>query len=171
MNERRISNILARAVAAPERGPFDPTDKEMADFLYGIWDGIAGDYLVAQQGREVSGKELREVVPDYVGHALFWARPGVRGLLEGSLLHQQGSLAPNGLPGPREARTLTGAAMAEEDSWSDEKLLRKADQAYEMAGLAAADGDSADCTRWTLEAKRLDAIIRERRGVPPKEIK
>ena len=43
----------------------------------------------------------------------------------------------------------------------DKWLRKKADRAWEMAGLARQDGDKVDEKRWTEEARRLDALIRE----------
>lgn len=40
-------------------------------------------------------------------------------------------------------------------------MRRKADQAWEMAGLAAQDGDKADCVRWTKEAQEWEQKILE----------
>jgi hypothetical protein len=37
----------------------------------------------------------------------------------------------------------------------------KADQAYELAGLAYQDGDKADGDRWLLKAKEYDRLARE----------
>ena len=42
-----------------------------------------------------------------------------------------------------------------------EELLRKADQHYEMAGLARLDGDAADAARHMKLAKEYDAKARE----------
>jgi len=41
------------------------------------------------------------------------------------------------------------------------KLRRKADQAWEMAGLARQDGDKQDEQRWTDEARRLQQLIND----------
>lgn len=38
---------------------------------------------------------------------------------------------------------------------------RKADQAWELAGLARQDGDRADEERWTKEARRLERMLKE----------
>jgi hypothetical protein len=48
------------------------------------------------------------------------------------------------------------------DTWSVEKLRRKADQAWDMAGLARQDRDKADEQRRTAEARDLERRIRER---------
>ncbi len=47
-------------------------------------------------------------------------------------------------------------------SWTLEKLRRKANQSWEMAGLARVDGDYADEKRHTKDALRYDAEIKER---------
>lgn len=41
--------------------------------------------------------------------------------------------------------------------------MRKADQHYEMAGLARQDGDKQDAARHTEEAKKHDRLARESR--------
>lgn len=43
------------------------------------------------------------------------------------------------------------------------KLRRKADQHWEMAGLARQDNDQADAERHTLEARRLEKALGELR--------
>lgn len=40
-------------------------------------------------------------------------------------------------------------------------LRRKADQAWELAGLAIQDGDTKDEARWTAEAREFERQIRE----------
>jgi hypothetical protein len=40
-------------------------------------------------------------------------------------------------------------------------LERKRDQAYEMAGFAAQDGDRADCARQTAIAKECEQLLKE----------
>jgi hypothetical protein len=62
---------------------------------------------------------------------------------------------------------VEGVAMRQveirpEDSWTIEKLRRRADQHWEMAGLARVDRDVEDEVRHTNEARRLEALIRER---------
>lgn len=47
-------------------------------------------------------------------------------------------------------------------SWSTEKLNRKIDQEYEMASLAAQNGDRADANRRMALVNRYKAEIRER---------
>lgn len=47
-------------------------------------------------------------------------------------------------------------------SWSSEKLRRKADQAWDMAGLARQDRDTVDEKRRTDEARLYEAELRER---------
>jgi hypothetical protein len=42
-----------------------------------------------------------------------------------------------------------------------QRYRRKANQAWENAGLARQDGDTKDAERWTREAKRLDALAGE----------
>ena len=42
-----------------------------------------------------------------------------------------------------------------------ERLRRKRDQAWEMAGLARQDGDEADCIRRMEEAKEYSRLIAE----------
>ena len=42
-----------------------------------------------------------------------------------------------------------------------ERLRRKRDQAYELAGLAREDGDKIDELRWLKEAKEYEAKIRD----------
>jgi hypothetical protein len=42
-----------------------------------------------------------------------------------------------------------------------ERLKRKANQEWDMAGLAAQDGDGADCARHTKLAQDYDRQIRE----------
>jgi hypothetical protein len=44
---------------------------------------------------------------------------------------------------------------------SNQELVRKEQQAWEMAGLARMDRDKADEKRWTDEARRLGALLRE----------
>jgi hypothetical protein len=44
---------------------------------------------------------------------------------------------------------------------SAEYYRRKADQAYEMAGLAAKDGDAEEASRLTAEAKEYDRLALE----------
>ena len=41
------------------------------------------------------------------------------------------------------------------------ELRRKADQAWELAGCARQDGDTADEQRRTAEAREYEALIRE----------
>lgn len=48
--------------------------------------------------------------------------------------------------------------MAEDHA---QRLRRKADQAWEMAGLARQDGDTADEKRWTARARELDRQAKE----------
>lgn len=43
-----------------------------------------------------------------------------------------------------------------------DRLRRKANQAWENAGLARQDRDSEDEKRWTAEANRIDAAIGKR---------
>jgi len=40
-----------------------------------------------------------------------------------------------------------------------DKLKRKINQAWELAGCARQDGDKADEARWTKEARRLQAKL------------
>lgn len=49
--------------------------------------------------------------------------------------------------------------MATEPEWR--RLLRKADQHWDMAGLARQDGDVKDEQRHTAEARRLTALAGE----------
>lgn len=49
------------------------------------------------------------------------------------------------------------------EEWSDEKLRRKADQAWDMAGLARQDRDTEDEKRRTAEARKYDAELARRR--------
>jgi len=49
------------------------------------------------------------------------------------------------------------------DGRSEERLRRKADQSWEMAGLARRDGDRTDEKRHTDEARRLEAELGELR--------
>lgn len=49
------------------------------------------------------------------------------------------------------------------EDWSDEKLLRKANQCWEMAGLARMDGDLADAKLNTDKAREYDRIRLERK--------
>jgi hypothetical protein len=44
-----------------------------------------------------------------------------------------------------------------------ERLRRKADQHWEMAGLARQDGDRADADRHTKEARRYEQLLKEQR--------
>ena len=46
---------------------------------------------------------------------------------------------------------------------SEERLCRKADQSWEMAGLARQDGDAKDAQRHTEFANRLQAELSSRR--------
>ncbi len=46
-------------------------------------------------------------------------------------------------------------------TWSIEKLRRKADQHWEMAGLARQDNDPKDAENHTTLARRYEARIRE----------
>lgn len=48
-----------------------------------------------------------------------------------------------------------------DDMLSLEQLRRKRDQAWELAGLARQDGDTADERRWTNRARELQRKIRE----------
>jgi len=48
-------------------------------------------------------------------------------------------------------------------NWSVEKLRRKANQAWELAGLARQDHDTTDEARWTQLAKLYDERIKELR--------
>lgn len=50
----------------------------------------------------------------------------------------------------------------EMSNWTIEKLHRKADQAWEMAGLARQDGDKADEIRHTEEAVEISIEIGRR---------
>lgn len=52
------------------------------------------------------------------------------------------------------------SADAEPENYGNDpqRIRRKADQAWEMAGCARQDGDTADELRWTHEAQRLDAL-------------
>lgn len=57
--------------------------------------------------------------------------------------------------------------MIEEPTWENsslERLIRKQDQAWEMAGLARMDGDKVDEQRHLKEAERLKQHIRIARG-------
>lgn len=55
--------------------------------------------------------------------------------------------------------------MKEDTSrWSAEKLARKAEQAWEMAGLARRDGDQKDAARYTDLAKGYDTELSRRAG-------
>lgn len=45
---------------------------------------------------------------------------------------------------------------------SVDELYRRVDECYKMAGLAAQDGDGADCARQTALAKQIEAEIRRR---------
>ena len=47
------------------------------------------------------------------------------------------------------------------DNLHIERLRRKRDQAWEMAGLARQDGDSADQKRWTDEAREYQRQLAE----------
>jgi hypothetical protein len=51
-------------------------------------------------------------------------------------------------------------AMAEE-IWTEERLRRKIDQAWDMAGLARMDGDHKDEARRTKEARDLTEKLKE----------
>jgi len=51
--------------------------------------------------------------------------------------------------------------MAIKDKRPFNNLRRKANQAWEMAGSARADGDHKDAARWTEEARRLDQLTNE----------
>ncbi len=44
---------------------------------------------------------------------------------------------------------------------TENEYARKADQAWEMAGLARQDGDKADEKRWTEEAQRLERLAKD----------
>lgn len=46
---------------------------------------------------------------------------------------------------------------------TDEYLRRKADQHWDMAGLARKDHDPKDAARHTKSAQALEAVLRERR--------
>lgn len=48
-------------------------------------------------------------------------------------------------------------------SWNLEKLRCRADQEWEMAGLARQDGDAADTDRRTRLARAYEQEVRERR--------
>jgi hypothetical protein len=48
-------------------------------------------------------------------------------------------------------------------NWSDDKLRRKMDQAWEMAGLARQDGDTRDAERRMKEAEQYRQELRNRR--------
>lgn len=52
--------------------------------------------------------------------------------------------------------------VTEIESWSDEKLRRKEDQAWDMAGLARKDGDKKDEIRHTAIAKQCAEEQRRR---------
>lgn len=47
-------------------------------------------------------------------------------------------------------------------TWTLEKLRRKRDQAWDLAGCARRDGDKKDEQRWTNEALRYSKLIYER---------
>lgn len=47
-------------------------------------------------------------------------------------------------------------------SWNEEKLRRKADQSWEMAGLARQDGDAKDAKRHTEFARLCESELRNR---------
>ena len=47
---------------------------------------------------------------------------------------------------------------------------RKADQAWEMAGLARQDGDFRDAERWTNEARKHDRRAKEAQNPGPREL-
>lgn len=47
-------------------------------------------------------------------------------------------------------------------TWADEKLRRKANQAWEMAGLARQDRAAEDERRWTSQAQAYDFELKER---------
>lgn len=57
---------------------------------------------------------------------------------------------------------MTAEDEAELHTRTDESLRRKAEQHWEMAGLAIGDGDVADYQRQTEIAKACDRILRER---------
>jgi len=46
-------------------------------------------------------------------------------------------------------------------NYDPDKIRRKADQEWEMAGLARQDGDHADAQRHTKEAQRLEQLLSE----------
>ena len=49
------------------------------------------------------------------------------------------------------------------ENMTDEQLRRKADQAWEMAGLARMDNDKRDADRRTEEAQRYEQELRNRK--------
>jgi len=51
----------------------------------------------------------------------------------------------------------TNYSDADLEAMDDATLLRKSDQAWDMAGLARQDGDMADAERQTKFAQRCDA--------------
>jgi len=60
--------------------------------------------------------------------------------------------------------SLTDYTDADLEAMDDDKLLRKANQSWEMAGLARQDRDTADEKRHTDFARRCDAELARRRG-------
>ncbi len=59
---------------------------------------------------------------------------------------------------PLLMETTTPAYHDDPNHWSADKLRRKEDQAWEMAGLARQDGDKADAKRHTENALRYRII-------------
>ena len=56
--------------------------------------------------------------------------------------------------------------LSVEYTWSQEKLRRKINQAWELAGCARQDGDKSEEKRRTDEARRLTEILKELYGRP-----
>lgn len=61
-----------------------------------------------------------------------------------------------------EAAARKANTAPAEDGWDDEKLRRKVDQSWELAGCARVDGDRVDEARHTAEARRLQTLLRMR---------
>ncbi len=68
-----------------------------------------------------------------------------------------------GADAPFQVKACTGLESDEAESWDDDKITRKIDQAYELAGCARQDRDKADELRWLARAKKLGEILQSRR--------
>lgn len=97
----------------------------------------------------------------YVGPYYPWARPDPRA--RGQSVPSRNHPAVGSVRPGRDAAVsiMSPERKAEiEATLSLDRCRRKADQAWDLAGLARTDGDSPDAARWTEEARAWEAQYR-----------